>query len=128
MEVRESFIVEAGHDDAAGFRAAKLLLAQKPRPDAIFCFNDPVAVGALRAVREAGLSVPEDVGLVGVANMHYSDVLAVPLTTVDQGTTAMGHQAAHRLLECMEAKRALPSEEVLIEPHLIVRASSARRR
>jgi LacI family transcriptional regulator len=87
---KEEWVVEAGHDDVAGYAAMQVLLALKPRPDAVFCFNDPVAVGAMRAILEAGLAIPNDVALVGVANMHFSDLLTVPLSTVDQGTMAIG--------------------------------------
>ena len=124
---REDWTVEAGHDDASGYAAMQALLTLKPRPDAVFCFNDPVAVGAMRAVLEAGLAVPGDVALIGVANMHYSDLLTVPLSTVDQGTETVGQEAARRLLQCMAAKRKLPAEERLVPPRLIARASSLRK-
>lgn len=119
-------IVDGGHDDVMGYEAMQRLLALHPRPDAVFCFNDPVAIGAMRAILEARLRVPQDVALVGVANMHYSDLLSVPLSTVDQGTAAMGQRAARRLLECMSAKKPPIPERILIPPKLIVRASSQR--
>ena len=124
LKIREDLIIEAGHDDVAGFAAMQRLLALKPPPDGVFCFNDPVAIGAMRAILQEKLSVPRDVALIGVANMHHSDILTVPLSTVDQGTAAMGQQAAQRLLTCMTAKKALRAEKVLIPPGLIVRASS----
>jgi DNA-binding LacI/PurR family transcriptional regulator len=68
-------------------------------PDGIFCYNDPVAIGAMKAIFDAGLNVPRDIAVVGAGNLHYSDVLAVPLTTVDQGTRQMGKQAAELLME-----------------------------
>jgi LacI family transcriptional regulator len=127
MPAREDWVVAAGHEDTAGYQAMRRLLALKPRPDAVFCFNDPVAVGAMRATLESGLAIPRDVALIGVANMHYSDLLAVPLSTIDQATAAIGHQAARRLLVCMSAKRRLPPEERLVVPRLIARASSLRK-
>jgi len=126
LKIREDFIVDAGHDDGSGYTAMQGLLALDPRPDGVFCFNDPVAIGAMRAILQAGLSVPQDVGLIGVANMHYSDMLTVPLSTVDQGTAAMGQQAAQRLLACMTAKKPATATTILIPPRLIVRASSQR--
>ncbi len=125
--VRE-LIVEAGHDDASGFRAMKQLLASEAPPDGVFCFNDPVAIGAMRACLEAGLRVPDDVAFVGVANMHYSDWLTVPLTTIDQRTSAIGTHATRQLLERMTAKKRPPQRDFLMAPELIVRASSLRRR
>jgi LacI family transcriptional regulator len=121
-------IVEAGHEDASGYQAMQQLLKERSRPDGVFCFNDPVAVGAMRAILEAGLSIPEDIAVVGVANMHYSDMLRIPLSTVDQGTTEMGEKAAGLLLACMAAKRLLPPCQLIVPPRLIVRASSARRK
>jgi LacI family transcriptional regulator len=127
LGMRKEWVVDAGHGDAGGYIAMKGLLARKVRPDGVFCFNDPVAVGAMRAILEAGLSVPQDVALVGVANMRYSDVLSVPLTTVDQGAAAIGQQAAQRLLVRMKAGKAPPPKELLVPPQLIIRRSSQRR-
>jgi LacI family transcriptional regulator len=123
----EKWILEAGHTDAAGYECMKTLLGLEPRPDAVFCFNDPVAVGAMRAILEAGLAIPRDIALVGVANMHYSDLLTVPVTTVDQATDSIGREAAQRLLVCMGAKRKLAPEEYLVPARLIARASSLRK-
>jgi LacI family transcriptional regulator len=120
-------IVDAGHDDASGFNGMRKLLASREPPDGVFCFNDPVAIGAMRACLEAGLRVPQDVAVVGVANMHYSDWLTVPLTTIDQRTSAIGMQAARQLLECMTADNSPPMRDFLMVPELIVRASSLRR-
>jgi LacI family transcriptional regulator len=125
--VSANFIVEAGHEDASGFAAMKRLLAAESPPDGVFCFNDPVAIGAMRACLEAGLRVPDDVAFVGVANMRYSDWLTVPLTTIDQRTSAIGMQAARQLLESMKAGKRLAPQTVLMEPELIVRASSLKR-
>lgn len=122
---REELIAEAGHDDRGGYQMMRSLLRAEERPDGVFCFNDPVAVGAMRAVLEAGLCVPRDVALVGVANMHYSDMLTIALSTVDQGTAEMGREAAQTLLGCMAGVSRVP-KEILILPRLIARASSLR--
>jgi LacI family transcriptional regulator len=123
---QENLILEAGHEDASGYLAMQQLLKERPRPDGVFCFNDPVAVGAMRAILEAGLSIPKDIAVVGAANMHYSDLLKVPLSTVDQSTTEMGERAAALLLACMTAKKPLPPRQIAISARLIVRASSTR--
>jgi LacI family transcriptional regulator len=127
IPAQEELILEAGHQDASGYQAMQQLLKERSRPDGVFCFNDPVAVGAMRAILEAGLSIPEDIAVVGAANMHYSDMLRIPLSTVDQGTTEMGEQAAALLLACMAAKKPLPPRQLIVFPRLIVRASSKRR-
>jgi LacI family transcriptional regulator, galactose operon repressor len=125
---RDNLVVPAGHDDASGYHAMKALLAHSTPPDGVFCFNDPIAVGALRAIAEAGLSIPQDVAVIGSANMHYSEMLAVPLSTVDQGTAQIGLNAASRLLARLTAEKESPVEHTLVAPRLIVRASSLRQR
>lgn len=126
LAAREDLILEAGHDDASGYQAMQRLLSRKQRPDGVFCFNDPVAVGAMRAILEAGLSIPRDIALIGVANMHSSDMFRVPLSTIDQGTTAIGEQAANLLLASMAAGKPLPPRQVILPPRLIVRSSTRR--
>src|SRR5436305_7171287 len=103
------------------------LLATNDPPDGVFCYNDPVAAGAIRAVLDAGLKVPGDVAIVGAGNVHYSDLLRVPLSTIDQSSSLIGETAADLLVECMEAKTPRASRHLLIAPRLIVRESSRRR-
>jgi len=123
----EDLILEAGHEDASGYLVMQQLLKSRPRPDGVFCFNDPVAVGAMRAILEAGLSIPKDIAVIGAANMHYSDLFRIPLSKVDQCTREMGERAAALLLGCMTVKKPLPPRQVMVSPRLIVRASSLRR-
>lgn len=119
--------LEAGHDDAGGYRAMQALLAREDRPDGVFCFNDPVGTGAMRAIFDAGLRVPDDVALIGAANMRYSDMLRVPLSTVDQGTAAIGDKAGQLLLDLMTSASPAPPRRVNMPVRLIARASSQRR-
>jgi LacI family transcriptional regulator len=118
------YIVDAGYQDRTGHEAMRKLLLKKPMPDGVFCYNDPVAIGAMRAISEAGLRVPDDIAVAGAGNVHYSDFLAVPLTTVDQGTLEIGRRAAEMLLERIASKRKLRPSKVLIEPKLVARRST----
>lgn len=113
--------------ERGGYDAARKLLATEPRPDGIFCFNDPSALGAMRAIIDAGLRIPEDTAVVGCGNLLFSDFLRVPLTSVDQGSEDIGKRAAALALSMARKKRtqARPRAE-LIAPHLVVRASSQR--
>ena len=120
------YVVDAGFQDHSGYQAMKKLLAAGPPPDGVFCYNDPVAIGAMKALREAGLRVPEDVAVVGAGNVHYSDALAVPLTTIDQKTREIGARAAELLLEQIGSKRAVRPEKILIVPELVARKSTQR--
>jgi LacI family transcriptional regulator len=125
LAVLSGYIVDAGYQDETGHEAMRKLLGATPRPDGVFCYNDPVAIGAMRAIAEAGLRVPDDIAVVGAGNVHYSDFLAVPLTTVDQGTSEIGKRAADLLLERIGCKRKLRSQKILIEPRLVIRQSTA---
>ncbi len=120
------YVVDAGYHDDSGHEAMRTLLKRKPVPDGVFCYNDPVAIGAMRAISEAGLKVPDDIAVVGAGNVHYSDFLAIPLTTVDQGTSEIGKRAANLLLERIASKRSLRPRKVLIVPKLVIRQSTRR--
>jgi LacI family transcriptional regulator len=126
LKARADYVV-TGRDDAAGCDAMLKLLSLDEPPDGVFCYNDPVAAGAIKAVLEAGLKVPADVAIIGAGNVHYSDLLRVPLSTVDQSSSLIGETAADLLIECMEAKAPRQPKHMLIPPRLIVRESSRRK-
>jgi LacI family transcriptional regulator len=123
ISVPNSYVTH-GTDDASGYEAARKLLALRPVPDGIFGYNDPVAAGAIKAVLEADIPIPERMKVIGAGNVHYSDLLRVPLSTVDQRSTDIGAQAAEILAKALSSKRKRPASSVVIEPKLIVRAST----
>jgi LacI family transcriptional regulator len=120
---------EQGDDagDRSGYAAMKALLHLKPRPDGVFCYNDPTAMGAMKAVLEAGLDVPEEVAIVGCGNVTYADFMRIPLTTVDQQSAEIGERAAKLALSLLEDKPIRP-KQVILQPRLVERASTQRRR
>jgi LacI family transcriptional regulator len=123
MEAPESFVVSAT-DDASGYEAALRLLGLDPRPDGIFGYNDPVAAGAMKAILEHGIGIPDGIKVIGAGNVHYSDLLRVPLSTVDQASYAIGRQAADILIKTITAKKKKSPQTVLIEPTLVAREST----
>lgn len=114
-----------------GARVAAALLAQRPRPDAIFAYNDLLAVGALQACRKAQVRVPEDVAIVGVDDTEIAAVTNPPLTTVRLHQFETGKYAASLLLGLVTADRSSVSREALApdlpRPELVVRRSSTTR-
>jgi LacI family transcriptional regulator len=126
LDVPPNYIVEAGFHDDSGFDAMRKLLRATQVPDGVFCYNDPLAIGAMKAIIAAGLKIPQDIGVVGAGNVHYSDVLAVPLTTIDQETRQVGSRAAHLLLAQIDAKRPYRPTKILIAPRLVQRESTRR--
>jgi LacI family transcriptional regulator len=126
LSVSSNYVVGARYADTSGYTAMRKLLQLDPIPDGVFCYNDPVAMGAMKAIAEAGLDVPRDIDVVGAGNVHYSDVLAIPLTTVDQGTRQIGSQAAQLLMEQIGAKGKARNKRILITPKVVVRQSTLR--
>ncbi|MGA2673196.1 MAG: LacI family DNA-binding transcriptional regulator [Terracidiphilus sp.] len=112
--------------EPGGYEAAKKLLSMKRRPDGIFCFNDPVALGAMRAILDAGLRIPEDIAVVGCGNVLYSDFLRIPLTSIDQDSSAIGQRAAEMALALVGAKGTVRPKTELLKPKLVARASTLR--
>jgi len=119
---------ESGDDsgDASGYTGMHQLLKLTPRPDGVFCWNDPIAMGAMRAVLEAGLRIPQDVAIVGCGNLHFDDVLRIPLTSVDQDSEGLGLNAAKFATSLIKRKSGGPPKSLLMPVRLVIRASSKR--
>jgi LacI family transcriptional regulator len=109
--------------DAVGFHAMQELLALEERPDAVFCYNDLTAVGAIEATLQAGLRVPEDIAFIGCGNLRYAKYLRVPLSSIDHGTAELGRIAGEFALDLS----AMPEQEprsVLVKSTLVAREST----
>jgi len=125
LVVREATSDESG--DQSGRQAMLRLLKLDPRPDAVFCYNDPVAMGAMEVILDSGLRIPDDIALVGCGNVLYASALRVPLSTIDQKSAEIGSRAGEMALKLVgRRKQPLPPETVLLPPELVVRASTRR--
>ena len=113
-----------------GNRATKKLLSGSNPPDAIFASSDPIAIGAMMAIKEKDLKIPQDVGLVGFSNWSLGSLVEPSLTTVDQPGFEMGQESARLLIRQIEAgdkdKEPQPETKIL-KTKLIVRDSSIRK-
>jgi LacI family transcriptional regulator len=112
----------------SGFKAAKRLLRMRPRPDGVFCYNDILATGAMDAILDSGLKIPDDIAVIGCGNLHYDSSLRVPLSSVDQATDLTGESAAMLAFSLIGAKTPPSPQHIVLEPHLVVRASTRRHR
>ena len=110
-----------------GANATRRLLAVNLCPDGLFAFNDPLAIGAIQAILEAGLRIPQDVAVIGCGNLHFDELLRVPLSSIDQHSAEIGRRTAEIVLERIEARVKPEPKKVILEPTLIARASSLRR-
>ena len=102
----------------------KRILRQSPRPDGVFCYTDLAAGGAMTAIREAGLRVPEDIAVIGVGNLFLSDLLRIPLSTIDQDPVRMGMEAAALVLGIANGQATPQPLTRLVPFRLIQRAST----
>jgi LacI family transcriptional regulator len=120
----ERLVTEVDRGDyETGFQAAVRLLAG-PAFTALVAPNDVLAIAAMDALRQAGRRVPADVSVAGYANLREARYCQPKLTTVSQETETIGREAANRLLDLIEG-RPVGTEDVLVEPRLIVRQSTA---
>lgn len=121
LQLDSALQVDAISTEEAGYEAAKALLAREHAFDAIFAASDLIAIGALHALKEAGLRVPEDVALVGFDGTPMARFSNPPLTTVVQDTQRAGELLVQTLLQLV---RDLPVQGQVLQPTLVVRASS----
>jgi DNA-binding LacI/PurR family transcriptional regulator len=117
--------VESDWTAAGGYAAAQRLLGSGVEFTALFGGNDQMALGAIRALRDAGLRVPEDVSVVGFDDVPEAAYFDPPLTTVHQDFAALGREAVDVLTKLIGSPEAAPQQRVLY-PTFVVRASSAR--
>jgi LacI family transcriptional regulator len=126
LEYEPALVARALDEHEGGLAAATELLARPDRPTALFCFNDRMAAGAVLAARRLGLSVPNDVSLVGFDNEELVALLIdPPLTTVQLPHYDMGRWAMEHLLELIGDPTVRP-EQYRMPCRLVVRSSAAR--
>ncbi|MCW5959333.1 MAG: LacI family DNA-binding transcriptional regulator [Pyrinomonadaceae bacterium] len=111
-----------------GFEGMKRLLSLPNPPTALFARNDFTAIGAMSAIKEAGLSIPEDIAIVGFDDVSLALRTSPPLTTVRQPMRLEGQLAAEMLVERIESKERLPRRERILNCELIVRESTGLRK
>lgn len=112
-------------DDAK--QATLKLLAMKNRPNAIFGITDEIAIGALFAIKEQGLKIPDDVAVVGFSNSNRSRYIEPSLSTMDQNPVKIGNLAAKLLFDQIKGNHGYgETKEIIVPADLIVRTSSAR--
>ncbi len=117
-------IMPGGHTEEAGATAARLLLEQGPLPSAVVTFNDDSAVGMLDFFVRAGVSVPNDVSIVGYDDSWVSRLSSINLTTVGQDAVRMAALAVTTAIARLNGEAA-PEREIVLPPYLVVRGTTA---
>lgn len=119
-------IVHCDFNQEYAYQATKELLSMRERPDAIFTISDRMAIGALLAIKERGLDIPHEIGLVGFNNEPITSLVTPQITSVDMPAFEIGKAAAKLFIEVMHHPEKLVMEEQILKPKLFVRQSSSK--
>jgi len=124
LPINDNWIVEAAFDEKTGYQATKKLLnlPEEELPRAIFAVNDSSAFGAMEAIYDEELRIPEDIALVGFSDDKQDKLLNPPLTTVHQPAYEEGKRATQILIDMIEGK-SKTIEDVIVKSHLVIRKS-----
>ncbi|TVY02412.1 LacI family DNA-binding transcriptional regulator [Paenibacillus cremeus] len=124
LKVDEALVFHGDYTFRSGYESTKKLLTEtKQLPEAICAASDLVAFGAVKALRESGIRIPEDIAIMGNDNNPFSENFIVPLSTVDHPKYEMGKMAMELLLEEIESKERKFPKQIVLPPSLVVRDS-----
>ncbi len=126
IEFDPALVIPGNGRPDGGEAALQAILALDPRPTAVFCYNDMTAIGLIHAAQQVGLSIPQDIAVVGFDDILFASYLYPPLTTIAQPKVEMGRQAMDMVLALITAKEESEEElaNIVVQGKLIVRASS----
>jgi LacI family transcriptional regulator len=125
LPIRHHWIIHSQFTQQSGSQDTKKLWAYGIKPDAVFAVNDRKAIGAILALKEKGVKVGRDVGVVGFTNDPMSAIISPSLTTVEEPAFEIGKQGCQLLLKQISKKNFVP-EEIVLNGELIIRKSSLR--
>lgn len=118
-------VIESEAGQASGYASMQKLLALPNPPTAVFAHNDVLAMGAIRAIYQAGLTVPHDISIVGYDDIIHSAYLSPPLSTIKFPIAEMGHVAGKTILDLIKNGNSFSPKTTTLPVELIVRASTA---
>jgi Transcriptional regulators len=122
IPINEEYILSGRYDLKSGYENMKKLLKLENVPTAVFCANDDIGVGAMKAIFEAGLKVPEDISIIGFDDSNFCNYVTPPLTSVRKDSLAMSEYGGRNLLNLIKNKE-VDKEKVYIQSQLVVRKS-----
>ncbi|HEV8506190.1 MAG TPA: LacI family DNA-binding transcriptional regulator [Chitinophagaceae bacterium] len=129
MEIDHSLVCGGNVSIESGREGTRQLLSLANPPDAIFATEDFTALGVIKEVKEKGMKIPKEFGVIGFANEQFGEHITPTLSTVDQQTIGMGRSALSLLLDIIEKKGVdhQVKQKIILEPLLICRDSSNRK-
>jgi LacI family transcriptional regulator len=123
VPVDDDLILEGSFKERSGYELVGRFLAMRRQPTAIFVANNLMTIGALLALKEAGVRIPQEMAVVGFDDMEWAPILTPPLTAVAQPGYDLGTAAGRLLLERLQAQRAGRPQTIVFQPRLVVRES-----
>ena len=124
LALNAAYILSGDFKRESGHQATLKLLQLRPRPSAVFAANDLLALGAIQAIKEAGLAIPGDIAVVGFDDIGFAALPEIQLTTVAQPKYDMGKLAFLTLLDQLRGGDGIINKRILLSPELIVRGTS----
>lgn len=122
IDIRDEYIVGGNYDIESGYEAMLKLLGLPRIPTAVFCSNDDMAVGAMKAAMETGYKIPEDISLIGFDNSEFCKYVTPALTTVKKPVRDMSIKGAEKLMDIIEGRQS-GGEKIYIATDLVIRQS-----
>lgn len=125
LPIRTEYMVEGDYTIESGYIAMKKLLNLNSIPTAVFCFNDEMAVGAMKAAFEAGLNVPKDISIIGFDDNQLGGFITPALTTIRRPIMELSQKGAEKLINIIENKN-IQREKIYVSTELVERESVAK--
>lgn len=126
IKFNSKFVEHGDFSQDYAYVNTKELLKAKQKPDAIFAMSDRLAIGAFLAIKQYGLTIPRDIGLIGFNNEPITQLLTPSISTVDQPAFEMGKTAARLFIEMANNNRVTTTTNIILKPKLVVRESTIR--
>ena len=127
IDVPNEWEIAGDFTEASGYRAVGALLALDPRPTALFAANDSMAIGAMSALREAGLRIPDDIAVAGFDDIPMARYMSPPLTSVHVAIAELGARAVDTLLHAVDNKNEHTRRHLRLPTSLVIRQSCGAR-
>jgi LacI family transcriptional regulator len=128
MPLRDEWICDGNVSIESGKACARQLLSLAEPPDAIFATEDFTALGAIKEIKSRGISIPDEMGIIGFANELFGEHITPTLSTIDQQTIQMGKSALNLLIDLIEKREGAVGggQKIVLEPILTIRESTDR--
>jgi len=126
IPLHSHFIKNGNWERESGYHCMKELLENEVKPTAVFAMNDLMAIGAMEAIHDAGLSIPNDISVIGFDNQAVSDFVSPRLTTVEIDLKAIGFSAAQMVIEQLESKERHTGNRKIIVPSKMIHRSTVK--